>query len=40
MSLIDSSPDVLKEMGIRNRQLAVSLFNKEKILDEYEALFS
>ena len=39
ISLIDSSPEELRKMGVKNRQMAVSLFNKEKILDEYEALF-
>ena len=37
--LLDASAEQLRQMGLRNRTLGQSLFNKEKILDDYEALF-
>lgn len=37
--LIHSSADKLKMIGFHNRKLALDLFDKNKILDEYEALF-
>lgn len=38
-NLLRSSADELKQMGQKNRELAIDLFDKDKILDEYESLF-
>lgn len=37
--LVDCSAEKLKEMGEMNRLLGIKLFDKEKILNEYENLF-
>lgn len=39
LKLVESSSEQLGQMGNRNRQMGLELFNKDRILREYESLF-